>query len=71
MDIPAALIQRIKILEEQKVELDKNLQVIFIKLKHYQELEEKQLHNPDGIIVHTCAFNEIEEMVKKKDGRQY
>ncbi len=60
-----------KILEEQKMELDKNLQVIYMKLRHYQELEEKQLNNPDGIIVHTSAFDEIEKMVKKKSGRQY
>ncbi|HWQ43285.1 MAG TPA: MerR family transcriptional regulator [Desulfosporosinus sp.] len=60
-----------KILEEQKVELDRNLKVINLKLKHYQELEEKQLDNPDAVIVHTCAFDEIEEIAKKKDGGYY
>jgi len=60
-----------EILERQKAELDKNLQVVYKKLKHYEELEDNPIVNSaaGSVIVHTCAFDEIEEMVRQKDGR--
>ena len=59
-----------KILEDQKKELEANLDIVNRKLKHYQKIEEGKFNNSDGVTVQTCAFIEIKELVRKKDSGQ-
>jgi hypothetical protein len=60
-----------KILEDQKKQLDENLEVVNWKLKYYQELEGKDQRNPQIFIAkaHATAFERMAKLLDKKNNK--
>jgi DNA-binding transcriptional MerR regulator len=58
-----------KILEDQKKQLDENLEVVNWKLKYYQELEGKEPEESADIIAkaHATAFERMAKLLDKKE----